>query len=75
MEAGHSIAVTKDVQRFNLPYFIAAPLPPRDCRAYKGLPCIVLLYAVLELDTAIDTVVLGGLEGNKIALVPERDIF
>ena len=29
-------------------------------------------YALPELDGAIDTVVLGGLVGDKIALVPER---
>ena len=32
----------------------------------------VVLYSLPELDGAIDTVVLGGLEGDDIALVPER---
>jgi magnesium chelatase subunit H len=32
----------------------------------------VVLYSLPELDGAIDTVVLGGLVGDKIALVPER---
>lgn len=32
----------------------------------------VALYSLPELDGAIDTVVLGGLVGDKIALVPER---
>jgi cobalamin biosynthesis Mg chelatase CobN len=32
----------------------------------------VVLYSLPELDGAIDTVVLGGLVGDAIALVPER---
>lgn len=32
----------------------------------------VVLYSLPELDGAIDTVVLGGLVGDRIALVPER---
>lgn len=32
----------------------------------------MVLYSLPELDGAIDTVVLGGLVGDKIALVPER---
>merc|ERR1719183_3260552 len=31
----------------------------------------VVLYSLPELDGAIDTIVLGGLVGDKIALVPE----
>lgn len=31
-----------------------------------------MLYSLPELDGAIDTVVLGGLVGDRIALVPER---
>lgn len=37
----------------------------------SGLQSVVL-YSLPELDGAIDTVVLGGLVGDKIALVPER---
>lgn len=32
----------------------------------------VVLYSLPELDGAIDTVVLGGLVGDTIGLVPER---
>ncbi|CAN0425582.1 unnamed protein product, partial [Discosporangium mesarthrocarpum] len=32
----------------------------------------VVLYSLPELDGAVDTMVLGGLVGDKIALVPER---
>ena len=32
----------------------------------------VVLYALPELDGAVDTVVLGGLEGDEIRLDPER---
>ena len=38
---------------------------------HSGLNSVVL-YGLPELDGAIDTVVLGGLVGDKIALVPER---
>lgn len=42
------------------------PRPPPTC-------CIqVVLYSLPELDGAIDTVVLGGLVGDTIGLVPER---
>ena len=34
--------------------------------------CKVVLYSLPELDGAIDTVVLGGLVGDTIGLVPER---
>ena len=37
----------------------------------QGLQSVVL-YALPELDGAIDAVVLGGLAGETIALVPER---
>ena len=33
---------------------------------------LVVLYSLPELDGAIDTVVLGGLVGDEIALVNER---
>jgi len=77
MEAGRNIAVAKDLLRsLNLPYFIAAPLllqsiPSWRSQGVQGLQSVVL-YALPELDGAIDTVVLGGLVGDKIALVPER---
>lgn len=42
-------------------------------RASAPLHCAqVVLYSLPELDGAIDTVVLGGLVGDRIALVPER---
>jgi magnesium chelatase subunit H len=77
MEAGRNIAVAKDLLRsLNVPYFIAAPLllqsiPSWRKQGVQGLQSVVL-YALPELDGAIDTVVLGGLVGDKIALVPER---
>lgn len=36
------------------------------------MPLQVVLYSLPELDGAIDTVVLGGLVGDTIGLVPER---
>jgi len=37
----------------------------------QGLQTVVL-YSLPELDGAIETIVLGGLVGDKIVLIPER---
>ena len=55
---------------------VAGPLLLQSIPQWKrngvlGLQSVVL-YSLPELDGAIDTVVLGGLVGDKIALVPER---
>jgi magnesium chelatase subunit H len=77
MEAGRNIAVAeKLLASMNVPYIVASPLLLQSIRQWKtngvlGLQSVVL-YSLPELDGAIDTVVLGGLVGDKIALVPER---
>jgi magnesium chelatase subunit H len=77
MEAGRNVAVAqKLLSEMNVPYFIASPLLLQSIPQWKqngvlGLQAVVL-YSLPELDGAIDTVVLGGLVGDKIALVPER---
>jgi magnesium chelatase subunit H len=60
----------------NVPYIVAAPLLIQDLQSWRqqgviGLQSIVL-YALPELDGAIDTIVLGGLVGDRIVLVPDR---
>ena len=65
----------------------AAAGPPRPVHAHGRPRCAalrsaapatrraraqVVLYALPELDGAVDTVVLGGLEGDEIKLEPER---
>ncbi len=77
MEAGRQteIAVRILTQK-NIPYFVAAPLLIQDIHSWTrqgigGLQSVVL-YALPELDGAIDTVPLGGLVGEDIYLVPER---
>ena len=60
----------------NIPLLVAAPLLLQEIKSWKekgvlGLQSAVL-YSLPELDGAVDTVVLGGLVGDKIALVPER---
>lgn len=55
---------------------VASPLllqsiPQWRTNGVLGLQSVVL-YSLPELDGAIDTVILGGLVGDKIALVPER---
>ncbi len=77
MEAGRQIEVAKGILTAkNLPYFIAAPLLIQDIHSWTrqgigGLQSVVL-YALPELDGAIDTVPLGGLVGEDIYLIPER---
>jgi magnesium chelatase subunit H len=77
MEAGRNVHVAETLLRnMNVPYLIASPLLLQSIPQWKkdgvlGLQSVVL-YSLPELDGAIDTVVLGGLVGDKIALVPER---
>ena len=77
MEAGRNVAVAEQLlSSMNVPYVIASPLLLQSIPQWKtngvlGLQSVVL-YSLPELDGAIDTVVLGGLVGDKIALIPER---
>ncbi|MEO1400141.1 MAG: magnesium chelatase subunit H [Cyanobacteria bacterium J06635_1] len=77
MEAGRQVAVAKKILGAkNVPYFVAAPLLIQDIHSWTrqgvgGLQSVVL-YALPELDGAIDPVPLGGLVGDQIYLVPER---
>ena len=77
MEAGRQVEVAKRILTAkNIPYFIAAPLLIQDIHSWTrqgigGLQSVVL-YALPELDGAIDTVALGGLVGEEIYLIPER---
>jgi len=77
MEAGRQIEVAKRILTAkNVPYIVAAPLLIQDIYSWTrqgigGLQSVVL-YALPELDGAIDTVPLGGLVGEKIYLIPER---
>ncbi|MBD1852143.1 magnesium chelatase subunit H [Leptolyngbya sp. FACHB-711] len=77
MEAGRQVEVAKRIlSAKNVPYFVAAPLLIQDIHSWTrqgigGLQSVVL-YALPELDGAIDTVPLGGLVGDEIYLIPER---
>ncbi|MBW4621658.1 MAG: magnesium chelatase subunit H [Cyanosarcina radialis HA8281-LM2] len=77
MEAGRQIEVSKGIlSAKNVPYIVAAPLLIQDIYSWTrqgvgGLQSVVL-YALPELDGAIDPVPLGGLVGEDIYLVPER---
>ncbi len=77
MEAGRQVDVAKRIlSAKNVPYIVAAPLLIQDIHSWTrqgvgGLQSVVL-YALPELDGAIDTVPLGGLVGENIYLVPER---
>lgn len=77
MEAGRQVAVAQTIlQSKNIPYLVAAPLLIQDIHSWvrqgiNGLQSVVL-YALPELDGAIDTIPLGGLVGEEIYLIPER---
>ena len=77
IEAGRNIDVSAQLLgAMNVPYIIASPLLLQSIPQWKrdgvlGLQSVAL-YSLPELDGAIDTVILGGLVGDKIALVPER---
>jgi magnesium chelatase subunit H len=77
MAAGRNLAVAEQLLGdMDVPYLVASPLllqtiPQWKKRGVLGLQSVVL-YSLPELDGAIDTMVLGGLVGDKIALVPER---
>ncbi len=77
MEAGRQVDIAKGILAAkNIPYIVAAPLLIQDIHSWTrqgigGLQSVVL-YALPELDGAIDTVALGGLVGEDIYLIPER---
>ncbi|WP_099241113.1 magnesium chelatase subunit H [Synechococcus sp. BDU 130192] len=77
MEAGRQVEVAKSILTAkNIPYLVAAPLLIQDLHSWTrqgigGLQSVVL-YALPELDGAIDTIPLGGLVGEDIYLIPER---
>lgn len=77
MAAGRQVEVAKGIlSAKNVPYFVAAPLLIQDIHSWtrKGIGGLqsVVLYALPELDGAIDPVPLGGLVGEDIYLIPER---
>ncbi|MEM9220154.1 MAG: magnesium chelatase subunit H [Cyanobacteria bacterium P01_F01_bin.150] len=77
MESGRQVDVAKQIlSTKNVPYFVSAPLLIQDIDSWLeqgvgGLQSVVL-YALPELDGAIDTIPLGGLVGDRIELMPER---
>mmetsp|Transcript_2978 Transcript_2978/g.6554 ORF Transcript_2978/g.6554 Transcript_2978/m.6554 type:complete len:1763 (+) Transcript_2978:74-5362(+) len=79
MEGGRSAEIAMDIlSSLNVPYTVAAPLLIQDVASWReqgigGLQGVVL-YALPELDGAIDTVPLGGLlkKSGDIELLPDR---
>jgi magnesium chelatase subunit H len=78
MEGGRQIEVAKEILTSkNVPYIVSAPLLIQDIDSWKangvqGLQTVVL-YALPELDGAIETIILGGLiDGERITIIPER---
>ncbi|MBO1351250.1 MAG: magnesium chelatase subunit H [Hormoscilla sp. GUM202] len=77
MAAGRQVEVAKQIlSAKNVPYIVAAPLLIQDIHSWTrqgigGLQTVVL-YALPELDGAIDPLPLGGLVGEDIYLMPDR---
>jgi magnesium chelatase subunit H len=77
MEGGRQTEAAREIlETKGVPYLVAAPLLIQDLASWRksgvqGLQTVVL-YSLPELDGATDTVVLGGLVGEKIAVLPER---
>ena len=77
MEAGRQAEVAQAILRAkNVPYVVAAPLLIQDIDSWTesgigGLQSVIL-YALPELDGAVDTVPLGGLVKDDIYLTKER---
>lgn len=77
MQAGRREQVAQRILRArNVPYVVAAPLLIQDLHSWThqgigGLQSVVL-FALPELDGAIDPVPLGGLVGDRLYLIPER---
>ncbi len=77
MQAGRREEVAQRIlQAKNVPYLVSAPLLIQDIHSWtrQGIGGLqgVVLFALPELDGAIDPVPLGGLVGDRIYLVPER---
>ena len=77
MEAGRQTRVAIEILTAkNVPYIVSAPLLIQDIHSWTrqgigGLQSVVL-YALPELDGAIDPIPLGGLVGENIYLIPSR---
>eukprot|EP01041_Mallomonas_annulata_P000983 gene983-1922_t len=77
MEGGRQADVAREIlSAKNIPYLVAAPLLIQDVNSWKQLGVqglqTVVLYSLPELDGAVEPVVLGGLNGENIELLPER---
>ena len=77
MEAGRQAEVAQTILRAkNVPYVVAAPLLIQDIASWTqsgigGLQSVIL-YALPELDGAVDAIPLGGLVKDDIYLAKER---
>ena len=77
MEGGRQADVAQAILAAkNVPYFVAAPLLIQDLASWSadGVAALqsVVLYALPELDAAIDVLPLGGLVGDDVYLCRER---
>jgi len=77
MEAGRQADIAQSIlSAKNVPYIVAAPLVIQDLESWtaRGVSALqsVVLYALPELDGAVDAIPLGGLVKDDIYLASER---
>jgi len=72
----HKAAAEEILRSLNVPYIVAQPLYVQDFKSWAengvGPMQSAALYALPEMDGAIDPVVLGAINDGKFATVPDR---
>ena len=76
-KAGLTVAVARELlSKLDVPYMVASPLFVQDEEHWRehgvGPLQATITYALPEMDGAIAPVVLGGMRGSEISIVPDR---
>ncbi|NTU79823.1 MAG: magnesium chelatase subunit H, partial [Chloroflexales bacterium] len=76
-KAGLTVAVARELlSKLDVPYIVASPLFVQDEENWRehgvGPLQATILYALPEMDGAIAPVVLGGMRGSEVSVVPDR---
>ena len=76
-KAGLTVAVARELlSKLDVPYIVASPLFLQDEDHWRehgvGPLQATILYALPEMDGAIAPVVLGGMRGSEVSVVPDR---
>ncbi len=76
-KAGLTVSVARDLlTKLDVPYMIATPLFVQDEDSWRehgvGPIQATITYALPEMDGAVAPVVLGGMRGSEVGIVPDR---